>query len=269
MLAGVCLDRGAPAAALYLLDRLAAYCPDPDVPAARLAYKRVVCHLMLGEPAEAEAALDALAIDADTAPDPTVARLVAGDWRPGASPRAGEESWAMAGGDLRRRGHMPAVSPELRENLPWRYAIPMDDPDWWERQYLPMRHVERGLPAVQAAVADGRVFVRGLRQVVALDVESLEPLWTAQPAAESSVPPQFRHTRMWRAPEAFFDGYSPRDRLLHDYAGAALAVVGDLVFSIERDGGRRLRPIRRRRGAHGPAVPGPVAAGRTPGRPGR
>ena len=51
-------------------------------------------------------------------------------------------------GGLHRQRRMQAVNPELRDNLPWRVALPSDDPDWWETHCLPDRSARRALPVM-------------------------------------------------------------------------------------------------------------------------
>ncbi|MCB9850435.1 MAG: PQQ-binding-like beta-propeller repeat protein [Phycisphaerales bacterium] len=240
-LAALLIDRGLAADALNVLDRIDAWCADSDVPVARRASKRAVCWLMLGDRARAEATLEpARSVNPNDASLAAVADLIATGWsayRPG-SPRAPEESWPLAGGSDWRSGVMPATSPELSENSPWRYPLLSDEPDWWDREYLPNRDRDRGLPAASAVIGDGRVFVKNLDQIQALDVESLEPLWHTRPPTETGSTPRYRNMRGFGMPgnERVFDSFSTRDRMLYDYVGTALAVADGMVFEIEREG---------------------------------
>jgi len=245
LLAAILIDRGLPADALELLDRLEAWCPAGDVAGAEIGRKRAVCWLMLDDSSRAMGSLadSANATRADAA-TLEILELVNGGWQatPERALEGGGESWPRAGGDLWRSGRMPAVSPELRENLPWRYPLPADDPDWWDREYLPYRDVERGLPASLPVVADGRVFVKRVNQIVAFDLESLEPLWQSDPPPETSSAPQFRTRRLANRNERYVDRFNLRERLLHDYVGNLVAVAGERLFEIEREGRGPNRP---------------------------
>lgn len=240
LLAAILIDRGQPADALDVLERLDTWRQGGDVPANRLARKRAVCWLMLGEPARAETALGE-AVDTVPQDEATevIAGLVAGGWQGAGDATADPlvETWPRVGGDLVRSRHMPATSPELREDLPWRFALQVEDSDWWAREYLPNREFERGLPVAEPVVADGRVFVKWVNQVVALDLESLDFLWQTYPSPETSTTPYYRLQAgaMFRGGQVF-EGYSQRDRYLHDYVGSALAVAGGLVFEVDRNG---------------------------------
>jgi len=240
LLAAMLIDRGLPADALEVLERMSALHQDVDVPAERIAIKRAVCRLMLGDQKLAETELaDLNPAAGEGAELATIAELITSGWR--AAPDGGlegGETWLRAGGSLARTGRMPTISPELRDNLPWRYSLPTDDPDWWDREYLPFRDHERGLPALSPVVGDGRLFVKILSQVVALDVESLEPLWQSDPPPETSQTPRYQTSpRLIRfTPERKFDRFSTRERLLYDYVANELAVIDAGVFEIEREG---------------------------------
>ncbi|HRX84706.1 MAG TPA: PQQ-binding-like beta-propeller repeat protein [Phycisphaerae bacterium] len=240
LLAIILMDKGLPADALDVIERLDAWCHDRDVPARRVALKRAVCWLMLGDRVRAEAALGEV-LDTTPTDEATerVAALVASGWQDAgeALADAGGESWPLVAGDLARSCHMPATSPELRENLPWRYTLPADEPDWWDREYLQHLDRERGLPASRPVVADGRVFVKWVNQIVALDLESLDFLWQTDPAPETSLAPSFRLLRNRAVrDQQVFDRYSTRDRLLHDYVGSGLAVADGMLFEVDRNG---------------------------------
>jgi outer membrane protein assembly factor BamB len=236
LLAALLIDRGMAADALDVLDRLAAWCPDSDIPKSRIALKRAACWWFLGDGQRAENALDAIE---DSPARRALAALLedqpegpAGTLRP-----ATDESWPRVTGDPRGTGRMPAISPELKANLPWRYMLPSDEPDWWDREFLARGDGSRALPVSSAVVDAGRVFVKNLGRVAALDLESLEVLWQAEPTVETEAVPRFRRSRRFRGRnERIVERYTIRDRLLHDYVGSAVAVVDELVFEIDREG---------------------------------
>ncbi|NOX60301.1 MAG: hypothetical protein GXP29_15780 [Planctomycetes bacterium] len=185
---GWLLDRNRPAEAVELLDRIDRVCKDSDISPARFGVKRAAAWTMLHDQTQAEEALASLSSDGNIDGQEgfdlsALRRFVRGGWPTtlSTSVSAGRESWPVLGGDLRRRFQMPAVTPELLGNLPWRFVLPADHdyPSWWEAFWESSEGETRGYPVGEFVISEGRLFVKSLRQIVALDFESLDPLWVS------------------------------------------------------------------------------------------
>ncbi|MCP4249897.1 MAG: PQQ-binding-like beta-propeller repeat protein [bacterium] len=241
VLASWLLDDGRAAEALGILNELAEFRPDTDVPVAELAALRATAHGLLGERAPAaryvqetigawddqrQASLAALV---ETLSDEVRGRRV--------DPRGpGRDSWPVLGGGGDRSGLMPAVQPTLMAKLPWRQPLPQAQAvDWSE--YLARRESAALPPAFHAVVSDGRLFVKGAGRCAAIDLESFERLWEAEPEVEGLAERYGR--RFWQTARAPLEGQvtlSRSDVARYDYAGSSLSVVGDVLVSLRRRG---------------------------------
>lgn len=246
MLAGWYLDRSNPVGALALLDRIEGLYPDADVPRWRRLLKRAAALYLLGDSDSALSLLSDGSISLAPAGDPREAwkelRAVIERTPAGLSPlalRRDQDTWPLLGGDNARRNLMPEISPELREGLRWRFALLPTEPDWWETLFIRERKEQPSAPAASAVVGDGRVFVKSLRQVVAMDLESVEPLWIADASA-----PVFEG-RLTGVPVRNQFGFNiyggsatmtDADRLRYDSVCGNLTVAFSRVFSVEREG---------------------------------
>ncbi|GJM23656.1 MAG: hypothetical protein DHS20C16_00710 [Phycisphaerae bacterium] len=248
MVAGWLLDRNRPAEALGLLDRIESLGVRPDVPDVQLSVKRAVAWTMLRDDAKAQDSLTKLTDESNKIDDLDYASLqkfVESGWPDSSieSAAAGHESWASYGGDLSRRFEMPAVTPELQGNLPWRFVLPADHehPSWWEA-YWESGDESRGIhPVGEFAVNEGRLFVKNLRQVVALDLESLDPLWVSDrpitiDGEQRRRVQSNRLRRRFGQLQLVDSSYTLTDRILRDHVGGSLSTAFGKVYSIERDG---------------------------------
>ena len=237
------LDRGNPSQALDILRYIESFCAGHDIPAWRIAMDRAAAWAMLGEREQALASLDAIGDPENIAPDvqqrlAALRRAIADDELvlPSHEYEPDGHTWPVYGGDPSRRNRMEAIHPELRENLPWRYTLPTDDPDWWETHFLKDRLEYAGAPAAMPVVSGDRLFVKTLRQIVALDLDSLDPIWRSVPTAPTLPDHRIERRGQFFFPEPITEVYSERDRLLHDDLGSTLSCAFGKVYSIERQG---------------------------------
>lgn len=248
VVAGWLLDRNRPAEALEVLDRITTYSVRTDVPDVQIAVRRAMAWTMLRDESKAQGALAEISketIDADALDYASVMRFVESGWPESSieSASAGRESWPLKGGDLARRFRMPAVTPELQGNLPWRFVLPADHdhPSWWEAYWESGAESYGAYPVGEYAVSEGRMFVKNLQQVVALDLESLDPLWVSdRPITIDGE--QRRNARSNRAFQRFGplqlvdSSYTLSDQILGDHVGGTLSTAFGKVYAIERDG---------------------------------
>lgn len=163
------------------------------------------------------------------------------------------EKWPMLGGGVTRRGTMAEVSPELREGLPWRLSLPSSDADWWETQGISQAREKVSFAAAGAVIDQGRVFVKSSDQVSAMDLESLEPLWTTDAPVSigrrRDLLPDNRN--IFRGtPTDMMRGMTDADQRLYDVVAGTVSTAFGMVYSIERDGVGPLGVVGRlRRGA--------------------
>lgn len=247
VVAGWLLDRNRAAEALELLDRIDQLTVATDVPPAQLAVKHAVAWTMLHDEQRASEAL-AVAEESDDNGDSfdqeALEAFVQSPWPQysATSASAGHESWTMHGGDLARRFEMPAVTPELEGNLPWRFVMPADHehPSWWEAFWESSETLQSAIPVGGYAVSDGRLFVKNLQQVVALDLESLDPLWVSDRPitidGEQRRKTQFRRQRWSNRLELVDSSYPLEEQILRDHVNGLLSTSFNKVYAIERDG---------------------------------
>jgi len=261
LLASWFLDEGRSAEALELLDRVAALCPAMSVPPEVLASRRALALAMMGRPRAARASVERAAehLGADTRA--RVLELV--DALAAARPDGGAwaGSWPGVAGGGDRRGVMPPVVPTLVSELPWRRRLIDARP---EDSLARSDSTGGGVaaPVLFPVVAGNRLFVKGVGRCAALDADTFELLWESEPEVEG-LAGRFarRRTGALRLRPEPEEQPSRVDRLRYDYVGAALSVVGDLLFAVERTGsGERfdadgvavwLQPDRARRTAAG------------------
>jgi outer membrane protein assembly factor BamB len=250
VVAGWLLDRNRPAEALEILDRIETLAVRPDVPEIQISVKRAVAWTMLRNETMAWKSLAKLSektIDEDGLDYTSLLRFVESGWPESsiASASAGHESWTLYGGDLSRRFEMPAVTPELQGNLPWRFVLPADHehPSWWEAFWESGEEMYGANPIGEFAVSEGRLFVKNLQQVVALDLESLDPLWVSdrpisidgeQRRNVQSNRLQFRFGQ--QQVQLVDSSYTLSDQILRDHVGGSLSIAFGKVYAIERDG---------------------------------
>ena len=247
LLASWMLDAGRPAEALALFDQIDLLCPDSDVPPESTTARRAVTYAMLGQTRSAEAALREASNGLDATTAAMLAALIealAGQTGDGPLGAHGldAESWPGIGGGGERRGLMPAVTPSLLADVSWRRPLPDARAGDWIR-YLETRQASSDVPAVQAVVAQGRLFVKGARRCAAVDLESFEPLWESQLDVEG-ITERYLRRRTWGAFALEQDAVPLKgasllpaaQRLRRDYVGRSLSVVGDLLLSVERTG---------------------------------
>ena len=235
------LDEGQPAEALGLLDEIVEFCSDSDVPAGLIAARRAVALALMGQ-GDAAAALVAQARDEPDGPIGALLEGLVNDLTNStalgvAGPSGQSESWPMLGGGGDRRGTMPAVTPTLVAELPWRRVLPQARvADWTD--YLARRDELRLPPVFCPVVCDGRLFVKGPGGCAAIDLESFELLWEAEPEVEGIAERYLRRVSGW-GPVPFEKNVASvrHDRLLHDYVAGSLSVAGDLLLSVERSSG--------------------------------
>lgn len=247
VVAGWLLDRNRPAEALELLDRVETLSVDTDVPPSQLAVKRAVAWTMLRDEKRATDALSKLdnaPKDDDGFDEDAIVRFVQSGWPESSieSASAGHESWTVHGGNLTRRFEMPAVTPELEGNLPWRFVLPADHehPSWWEAFWESSEKSEGAYAVGEYAVSEGRLFVKNLQQVVALDLESLDPLWVSDRPitidGEQRRNIRTNRLRQFRQLRLIDSSYTLRDQILLDHVGGSLSTAFGNVYAIERDG---------------------------------
>ncbi|HNO77703.1 MAG TPA: PQQ-binding-like beta-propeller repeat protein [Phycisphaerae bacterium] len=242
------LDRNRPAEALEVLDRMTELSVQPDVPEVQIAVRRAITWTMLRNQSKARGSLESLPEESETKNDAEYAailKFVEAGWPESSveSAAAGHESWPLRGGDLSRRFQMPAVTPELEGNLPWRYILPADHehPSWWEAYWESSVDALQADPVGEYAVSQGRLFVKNLQQVVALDLESLDPLWISERPI-SIDGEQRRNVRSNNAFQRFGSlqlvdtSYTLSDQIFADHVGGALSAAFGKVYAIERDG---------------------------------
>ncbi len=241
LLAGWRIDQGRPVEALDLLDRAERYCPDADVSPWRMQMLRAAAWALFGDKARADGALDAATAQANTpeqhsAVEELAKALPALASRWAAGEPAQDETWAVTAGGPLRQNVMADVSPELRDRPPWRFELPAEDPDWWRTHYLEDRPAGTGLPVATPVVAGGRIFIKNLRHIVALDLDSFAYRWITEPPVETvtAIPRRYGWNRF--IPVAARDQFSDRERLLEDFLGASVSVAFGKVYSIDRQG---------------------------------
>ncbi|MHC4066177.1 MAG: outer membrane protein assembly factor BamB family protein, partial [Planctomycetota bacterium] len=244
VLASWLLDEGRSAEALGLLDEIVEFCRDSDVPTGSVAARRAVALAMMGQGTSAAAlaarASKQLSEDVGSQLERLVGDLVDGAG-PGAAVPAGQQggTWPILGGGGDRRGAMPAVTPTLLAEVPWRRALPDARPEDWT-DYLGKWDETRIPPVSHVVVSEGRLLVKGPRRCAAIDLESFDLLWEGEPEVEGIAERYMR--RMLGGGLRQVEGKvasDHRERLLHDYVGGSLSAVGGLLFSVERSGGGR------------------------------
>jgi len=250
-LAGWHLDRGNYAGALNLIQRIDRLNPGGDGVSPRGRLIQAVALAGLGASDEAQDILNRAEqfamIDNPATHDTSTSIIAALDAiRDAIRDRSFQrrddihaERWPMHGGGVTRSGIMAEVSPELREGLPWRMSLPSSDADWWETQGISQARDKVSFAAAGAVIDQGRVFVKSNEQVSAMDLESLEPLWTT----DAPVSIGRRHDLLPNTRNIFrgiqtdtMRGMTDADRRLYDIVAGSVTTAFGLVYSIEREG---------------------------------
>ncbi len=221
LLASAALDAGRPAEALAWLDRIRDDYVGADVPAARVAAKRLAAEALLERDRRTSNVRTTALQAAGTSEHALDAALAA--WQP--SPPCGE-SWPMLNGSPARSAVMPAVSPSLTSHDVWSALSPDGRADEWDYYVRTRSSDDVVIPSRYGVAAEGRIFVRTLTGCAALDLEGLGWIWQSRRAGDA-----------WfeRPGDTGLARVSTRERLFEDPLGSSLAWLDGLVCYIDAD----------------------------------
>lgn len=256
------LDENRPAEALAVLDDVLEMHPDPDVPRGVLEARRLIAEAMLGEaPALSGAGLsDGGAIASVLGPRrfEMLSEFVTTRARPtggGSDVLGGVAEVASPFGQL------PPVRPTLSAEVVRRTDLPGG------RQFfvpdLPALQEQTGRPLMMGMVADrDRLYVRGLYQIAAFDLATLDPLWVSAPptdwrmtwAAFGDVPVRVIAVAGGEDYAIVQDSRGLQQRLVLDGPGGMVTLAAGRLFAIDRFGESPAPP-------HDPALDGDPGAG--------
>ncbi|MEE9293525.1 MAG: PQQ-binding-like beta-propeller repeat protein [Phycisphaerae bacterium] len=244
-LASRLLDLGRESEALMLLDEVQEVYPDDHDLRARIDLKRAVAANLLGYEKRSRELLGKARRHEGTkarrkegteerwdATLDAIRSFMSADRGAGLSRLEKDLSeWTGPGGGGRCRGLMQEVAPVFDRNLPWRRPIPSLAPGVWPHlDAMGPLHMLVSAPVV----ADGRLFVRAGREILALDLRSFALLWTSAHTAEG-IAEHWRASRQWHSGGKGFA--RSEQRLLSDYVGGTLTTSHGLVLAIERGQG--------------------------------
>ncbi|MCH7702289.1 MAG: PQQ-binding-like beta-propeller repeat protein [Planctomycetes bacterium] len=249
------LDAGHSGEALGLLDRVESRCHtiDTTTPIWRRSILRAVAMAQSGDTTGARALLGDLMTHMD--PGQAAHHLRTTEtwiFERGRSDRTEDgptwilegASWPTRGGGADRSGIMPAVlDPQLRYSQTYEFLtgpsrhVGFDGPAVGHSRYT-------RIPAMHPCVEGGRLFVKSDDAFVALDLETLSPIWSVPRG--SDVEERLDQWGRARAASVFRGMLPPEPNndpgIATDYVTAALSVYHGQVYSIERIGFARDLP---------------------------
>lgn len=236
LLASWVLDEGQPAEAVRLLEDVRSLLVDRDVPESRLVAKLAAAYAMLGRSDEASALIGAWSEQNPQVTPPWLEGVVEAGRRAGAmgDNRALHVAWPMAGGSASRTGFMPAVTPTLSSTAPWSLSRGDMQTELWSPGGGNGGPAAVILPGMELVAAGERVFARTPRGCLAVDAGDLSVLWEASTGIDG-LSKGIRLPRIQR----FVWGSRSEDEVTPaagDELAGAIAVSGDLVFTVERSG---------------------------------
>ena len=152
-------------------------------------------------------------------------------------------AWPWNQGNDARDGRMDSVEPAFPPELAWRVALPIVPP----REGFETLHafaVSQGLWPAAQPVTDGRsLYLKAGPQLLALDVETFEPIWTAQPHTPDQVL-RFADRPFGQGWAVVSPGQSAEQyanhpwllRLYQDSVGSSVALAFGQVLTVEWPG---------------------------------
>lgn len=237
-------DEGQPSRAVSVLSRILHEYPQSDIPRWRLLARLALAQAASGQTLAAletiEELKDTLGADHMPGESPTETvsldrlRSYVNDRQDRTAPKRAPVDWPGIMGP-QSNGLMPSVTPSLAIVMPWKVELTPGSMIRWPQDVVPFLDDRRRLP-VPHAIADGQtLYVKSDRQVVAIELESFEEVWTAQDSVQGVLERRYRGSL--RDPSR---GGSARERALaaalSDYVGGSVSYAHGMVFTIDRQG---------------------------------
>lgn len=270
------MDEGRFSEAAALLRTVRLIYPDSDLPAWLVPMRLTTCFAAMGQQRRAEETLSQLAAaeTASSIPQEKLQQLrqfiSKRDNRPAAQEAA---SWPMACGNVSRDGVQHVVEPSLAEQHCMTAILPI--PGLAEASaILDELAVETGfVPGRQIVTHEDLVIVKAARNLVALDANTLTPVWTTEPPIEPVNPPSEDQPLQILQMQQPYSGMRPDSRqpqamlALACAANSDIVIADDKVLTLAYPEGRLPTPrLQTERGPSAIFVPGQAIAGTWPNR---
>ncbi len=186
------MDEGHFAEAAGLLRTIRLIYPDSDLPAWLIPSRLCICLAAMGQHQRAEELLSQLATMPAESPLPParleqIRRFIGR--RPVNRPVEPLPDWPMAGGNLSRDGVQHAVEPSLLEEHCMTAVLPIRPLTEVTAAIDDLAIKARFMPGRQIVTRGDLLIVKAAHNLVAMDADTLSPVWTTEPPIEAENPP--------------------------------------------------------------------------------